>query len=75
MLSSHHDAGIRAYFTSRSAARAACGKGERVERLGVFGNGSFGLYAPLKPNGQYVRGYHDPLITVWAVMPKRKAVA
>jgi hypothetical protein len=53
---------------SRSAARAACKRGQRVIRAGRFGNGRFGLFAPLKANGQPVGGRPDPQIVVWHVV-------
>ena len=56
--------------TSREAAREAAKKSNgRVIRAGRFCNGSFGLYARLKENGQYVGGC-NPMITVWHVVPR-----
>lgn len=62
------------YFRSRSLARAACGKGEKVRRLGVFAGGSFGVYPPILGNGRYrgqLRGMGGfgpiPMVTVWMV--------
>lgn len=54
---------------SRREAREAVTTKQTVVRLGTFANGSFGLYAPVKQNGQYING-PNPLITVWAVVQK-----
>ncbi len=66
MKTTYHPKDAR-YFASRTRARAACQAWERVTRLGRFANGSFGCYAPLKSNGQYVGGNPDPQIIVWMV--------
>jgi len=56
--------------TSRAQAREAAKKvNGAVVRAGHFGNGSFGLYARTKANGQYIGG-PNPLILVWHVVKK-----
>jgi hypothetical protein len=67
MLTSH-PASTR-YYGSRDAAAEACGRGEKVVRLGRFAAGSFGVYPRLRSNGQPV-GIPTTGVTVWAVMPK-----
>lgn len=57
------------YYRSRKLARLECCHGQKVVRLGLFANGSFGVYARQKSNGQYVNG-HNPLINVWAVIKR-----
>jgi hypothetical protein len=73
MAISTHPADAR-YFSSRSAARRAAGRGDRVIRLGAFQGGSFGCYPRILANGRYVGqrsgpgGYGPiPAITVWMV--------
>lgn len=65
------------YFASRSAARANCGRGERVIRLGSFSGGSFGCYPKQLENGRYVGqvigpgGFGPiPSVVVWMVTAK-----
>lgn len=65
MLTSH-PIGTR-YHGSRRKARADRRQGERVVSLGVFSDGSFGVYARRK-SGQPIGG-HPALVRVWAIMP------
>jgi len=59
---------IRSY-ASREKARKSLRPGEKVVRAGVFANGSFGLYAPLRSCGLPVGG-PNPMITVWHIVKK-----
>ena len=75
MMTSHPTGAT--YYASRSAARAAAGRGDKVVRLGAFAGGSFGVHPPQLPNGRF-RGQRVgsggfgpvPSVVVWMVAPK-----
>lgn len=56
-------------FCSREEARAHAGPNEKVVKVGVFANGSYGCWAPRTMSGQPVGG-PNVLVTIWKVVPK-----